>query len=326
MTNKFFKISLIIPFYNVEQYIAQCLDSVYNQDISEDEYEVICVNDASPDDSRKIVIEYQKKHANLILVEHESNKKLGSARNTGRAIAKGKYIWNVDSDDTIQPNVLSKIINACESNTLDVLIFNFDHLRKNIQTLNTAYPFINSEVLNGIDFIKKYCIGNFGEISPIWTQVYRKAFLDEAGIYSPPINMGEDVPFTLKSFLLAKRIKSLTESCYVYRSNELSLGGVIEQLPTAEKLYEKCFVCSNYVYKINQLIPKKEIQIRKEYVAVTKYIISLFPNYIERMSETEHSKFKLICRHNFFANLRIVFLLSKKNLIKYLWFVIDPFK
>lgn len=324
--SKHISLSIIIPFYNVEKYITDCLDSVFNQDIPESDYEVICVNDASPDNSRDIVIEYQKKHSNLILVEHEVNKKLGSARNTGRAIARGKYIWNVDSDDRIQSNVFSQIVQQCETNDLDILIFNFDHLRNTDLKKNAAYPFPQSEVLNGIDFIKKYCIGNFGEISPIWTQVYRKAFLDEAGIYSPPINMGEDVPFTLKSFLLAKRIKSLTESCYVYRSNELSLGGVIEQLPTAEKLYEKCFVCSNYVYKINQLIPKKEIQIRKEYVAVTKYIISLFPNYIERMSETEHSKFKLICRHNFFANLRIVFLLSKKNLIKYLWFVIDPFK
>ena len=91
------RLSIIIPFYNVEKYIAECLDSVYNQDISEEEYEVICVNDASPDNSRNIVLEYQKKHSNLTLVEHEVNKKLGAARNTGRKIARGKYIWNVDS-------------------------------------------------------------------------------------------------------------------------------------------------------------------------------------------------------------------------------------
>lgn len=95
------KLSIIIPFYNVKQYIAQCLDSVYRQDIPEEEYEVICVNDASPDHSRDIVLEYQKRHKNLVLIEHEHNKKLGAARNTGRSIARGKYIWNVDSDDYI---------------------------------------------------------------------------------------------------------------------------------------------------------------------------------------------------------------------------------
>ena len=83
---------------------------MYNQDIPEEEYEVICVNDASPDNSREIVKEYQKKHKNLILVEHEVNKKLGAARNTGRSVAKGKYIWNVDSDDMIAPNCLKKML------------------------------------------------------------------------------------------------------------------------------------------------------------------------------------------------------------------------
>ena len=73
------RLSIIIPFYNVEKYIAECLDSVYNQDIPEEEYEVICVNDASPDNSRDIVLEYQKKHSNLILVEHEARTLRNSA-------------------------------------------------------------------------------------------------------------------------------------------------------------------------------------------------------------------------------------------------------
>lgn len=319
-------LSIIIPFYNVEQYIAQCLDSVFNQDIPENEYEVICVNDGSPDNSRDIVIEYQKKHANLILVEHDENKKLGAARNTGRSIAKGKYIWNVDSDDRLQANTLSVILNECETNELDVLVFNFDHLRNNIQNLNLAYPFTNSEVLIGIDFIKKYCIGNFAEISPIWTQVYKKDFLDKNNIYSPPINMGEDVSYTLKTLLLAKRIKSITNSCYVYRANDSSLGGVIEIIPSAERLYEKCFACTKYVYDIIKFIPKNEIQIKQEYLAIPKYIISLFPMYIIKMSDVEFKKFKSICRRNLFNDLKIVFLLNKKNIFIYFFYVIGSFK
>ena len=104
------RLSIIIPFYNVEQYIAQCLDSVYDQDIPENEYEVICVNDASPDASVDIVKRYQKEHSNLILIEHDRNKKLGAARNTGRKVAIGKYIWNVDSDDKIAPNCLNNLL------------------------------------------------------------------------------------------------------------------------------------------------------------------------------------------------------------------------
>ena len=120
------RLSIVIPFYNVEKHIAECLDSVYNQDIPEDEYEVICVNDASPDHSRDIVLEYRKKHSNLILIEHEVNKKLGAARNTGRRVARGKYLWNVDSDDMIAPNCMKEMLETCEENDLDLLLFCFD--------------------------------------------------------------------------------------------------------------------------------------------------------------------------------------------------------
>ena len=321
-TNKQLLISIIIPFYNVEQYIAQCLDSVYNQDIPETEYEVICVNDGSPDNSRDIVLEYQKAHSNLILIEHESNKKLGPARNTGRSIAKGKYIWNVDSDDMVQPNILSKIINGCDSNTLDVLNFNFDYYRNKNQTLNATYPFVNSEVLNGIDFIKKYCIGHFGEISPIWTQVYKKEFLDEYNIFSPPINMGEDVPFTYKSLLLAKRIKSITDSYYVYRVNELSLTGANKITPIAQKVYENCFICSKYMYDVTSFIPKSEKVIYNAYLEIVKHILLQFPTTISKLSSSESTKLKSIIRKNLFNNYWIFKIVNSRFLFFYLNYLI----
>ena len=92
------KLSIIIPFYKVERYIAECLDSVFAQDIPESEYEVICVNDCSPDGSRAIVLEYQKKHKNLVIIEHEKNMMLGAARNTGLRAAKGDFVWFIDSE------------------------------------------------------------------------------------------------------------------------------------------------------------------------------------------------------------------------------------
>lgn len=130
--------------------------------------------------------------------------------------------------------------------------------------------------------------------------------------------MGEDVPFTLKSLLLANRIKSITDSCYIYRANELSLGGEIEIIPSAEKLYEKCFICSNHVLDTIRFIPKNEPLIKNEYLAITKYIISLFPSYINRMSYLEYLKFKSACRKNVFQNLNLIMLLSNKNKILYI--------
>ena len=84
------RLSIIMPFYGVERYIRQCLESVYQQDIPESEFEVICVNDCTPDHSEEIVLEFQQRHNNLVLIRHEVNKKLGAARNTGLKAASGK--------------------------------------------------------------------------------------------------------------------------------------------------------------------------------------------------------------------------------------------
>ena len=89
MSNK--RLSIIIPFYNVEQYIAQCLDSVYNQDVPEAEYEVICVDDCSPDGSHAIVERLQKKYPNLILLTTPENLRQGGARNMGLDVAQYQY-------------------------------------------------------------------------------------------------------------------------------------------------------------------------------------------------------------------------------------------
>lgn len=77
------RISFILPFYGVERYVGKCLESIYTQDVPEEQYEIICVNDCSPDHSEDVVLEFAQKHANLTLIRHEVNKKLGAARNTG---------------------------------------------------------------------------------------------------------------------------------------------------------------------------------------------------------------------------------------------------
>ncbi len=319
------QLSIIIPFYNVEKYIAECLNSVYNQDIPETDYEVICVNDASPDGSRDIVFEYQKKHPNLVLVEHEVNKKLGAARNTGRTIARGKYIWNVDSDDYIKPNVLKQLIETCNNDELDVLMFNFYKSVNGVEQLNNAYPFTNSDIYTGIEFTNKYCLNHFGEISPVWSQLYRLEFLKSNNITTPEYNYAEDAPFTFKCLFLAKKIKSIDMPCYAYRTSENSIGSSIELNPTAIKLYEKCFISTRELLKISEFIPVNEVRLIQQYKAVYCYTISLIPNYLNKMSAKEFTKFKSICRKNFFDDLKIVFLLSKKNLFTYFIKIIGPF-
>ena len=100
------KLSIIMPVYNVEDYLCKCIDSVLNQDY--EDYEVILVDDGSPDECPKICDSYAKKHDNIRVV-HRENGGLSAARNSGIEVAIGEYILFVDSDDYIEPNVLGTL-------------------------------------------------------------------------------------------------------------------------------------------------------------------------------------------------------------------------
>lgn len=309
------RLSIIIPFYNVERYIAQCLDSVYHQDIPEEEYEVICVNDGSPDNSREIVTEYQKNHKNLVLIEHEHNKKLGAARNTGRSVARGKYIWNVDSDDYIADNCLKSILEQCESNKLDILMFNLaEFTDKNIKTVD--FPFaLCDEVTNGLTSLNsnRHHIGRF---CPVWRYVYSKEFLDRNSIYSPEINMGEDVPYAFKSMILAKRVMLVNEVYYYYRINPASLTGV-KVLPP-KVLYEKCFLAAKLVYDLIEIVPQNYTELKKVLKNVVRYIVQIYPDYLHKMSQADKKQFAAICRNHFFKDIALLRVINRHHKIEYL--------
>ena len=312
------RLSIIIPFYNVEKYISQCLDSVYQQDIPEEDYEVICVNDASPDHSRDIVLEYQKKHSNLVLVEHEVNKKLGAARNTGRKIARGKFVWNVDSDDMIEPNCLGKILQKCEINELDVLIFRHKHLRGE-ELLDDDKNTWNEmlEHVSGFDFWKSQCLNKPGVICPVWNKIFRKDYLDDKGIFSPEINMGEDVPFSIEAVLLAENVLAINDKYYIHRENPESLARSLLKTPSPRTLYENSFVCGKYIDDVVDRIPKDEKVIIKSVRNMEKFSVQQYSSFLRYMTETDISEFRKICKKNIFNNLFVIRLFGIKRVWRY---------
>ena len=101
-------ITLIVPVYNVEKYLVRCLDSCLHQDLDEDEYEIIAVNDGSYDGSLKLLKEYANRYRNIVLID-KPNGGLSSARNAGLERARGNFIWFVDSDDWIAENCLKTV-------------------------------------------------------------------------------------------------------------------------------------------------------------------------------------------------------------------------
>ena len=164
--------SIIIPVYNGEQYIKNCLDSIYRQGLGDDDFEVICVNDCSTDNTEQVISEYGKFHQNLRLINHETNRRQGGARNTGVKVAKGKYILYLDQDDVFESGALKKVFSEIQS-TEGVDILMCDEVLVEDGKRRTYFYLNNSrEEMTGRSFLKK----NEIPWTP-WLFVYRRDFL-----------------------------------------------------------------------------------------------------------------------------------------------------
>lgn len=127
-------ISVIIPVYNVENYLPKCLDSVLQQDY--DSYEIIVVNDGSKDSCGEILKEYASRNSKLVVVEQE-NKGLGGARNAGIEKATGEYIFFLDSDDTMASNTLSELYKEANENQVDMVCFGMNYVNEDSLVTST---------------------------------------------------------------------------------------------------------------------------------------------------------------------------------------------
>lgn len=205
-------LSLVVPFYGVEKYIRACLDSLYRQDMPEADYEVICVNDCSPDGSESIVREMQNRHSNLHLICHETNKKLGAARNTGLAAAQGRYVWFIDSDDYIRDNCLKTIVEYCENDQLEILHWSIqDNSGKWITRIE------ESDVTTG----KYDLISGSQDLTFPWNRVYKREFLINNNLWFNDV-WGGDVIHTMQALDLAERTKGVSDCFYFYRTDNLN--------------------------------------------------------------------------------------------------------
>lgn len=213
------RLSIIVPFYNVESYIEECIHSLYNQDIPFGEYEVICVDDCSPDNSSSIVKRLQAEYPTLRLICHDRNRKQGGARNTGLETANGKYVWFVDSDDCICPNVLRLLLDSIENNALDMLQFDYIRERESLAKKGQL-----SEIKSGEMYLFDHVSRDwFDKISGPWRQLFSRDFLITNQLRYIEGAMYEDTDYMLHAFLLAEKVQYISIDAYYYRINNESV-------------------------------------------------------------------------------------------------------
>lgn len=201
------KFSVVVPVYNVEKYLDQCLESLKAQDFSD--FEVIFVNDGSTDHSREILEVWGTKFPQMKVIDRE-NGGLSAARNTGLKAAHGDFVVFVDSDDWVEPNMLNRLI--VETEGADMICFACR------RTDNEAGDSLVSEQSDGWSYYNRHALE--ARIVPfvcVWQRCYNRSFLLENGLLFREGILHEDNEFTPRACLKAKSIKVIPDMLYNYR-------------------------------------------------------------------------------------------------------------
>ncbi len=252
------EISVVVPVYNVEKYLKQCLDSILVQTFSN--IEIICVNDGSTDNSRKILEEYKNKDSRIKIVD-KKNGGLSSARNAGMKVAVGEFISFIDSDDWIEPTMLEKLYESMTTHNTDITIcavHQFDEQKQKNDDSNKYYTLeyfdesFDNKVFSYEDvrpFIMDVCV-------MAWNKLYRRSHIDECQAEFPEGLIFEDGPFFFSIFFKTKRVSIVRDFLYNYRINRT--GSIIQK--AGKKFLDVIDVVELMFNSVKQLENEEEIR------------------------------------------------------------------
>lgn len=231
------KLTIIVPVYNVADYLAKCLDSLLAQDLPQNEYEIIVVNDGSIDNSGDIAQKYADKYANITLI-NQTNQGLSGARNTGIKNAKGEYIQFVDSDDYLESNVLGSLMKQVEDGDLDVLRYNYENVNDNGDIINPNkdpkhFVDFSNEVVDGLTFLNQ----RLGPACYAWQFIIRTEFVVDC-LFKEKIYF-EDTEWTPRMLLKASRVASTSKVVYYYLVREGSITNAVNKEKQRKVLEDK---------------------------------------------------------------------------------------
>lgn len=280
------KISVIIPVYNVEKYLARCLNSIIKNTYKN--IEIILVNDGSKDKSQEIIDKYKNKYGNIIKAREQENKGPAEARNVGIEMASGEYLMFIDSDDFIKEDYIENYVKTLKEADYDLVAGGY-------------HKWIDGKITYTIA-LQDEPWAKFMIMGP-YTKLYKKSFLQENNIKFVKVNIGEDIYFNLQVNALAKKVKIIDYVGYYWYTNNESisntmhkdiknleidkmLNGSYDSLieknainPNNKELIELYYY--NFIIWVLQWTTKntKFKDMSKEYDRLFKWLKERFPNY-----------------------------------------------
>lgn len=212
------KLSVIVPVYNVEKYLPRCLDSLLRQGLASDEYEVVCVNDGSPDNCATILVEYEQKYPDIFNVITQENMGVGEARNTGMKVARGEWITFLDPDDYVIDDAYKFILEHFCDDCVDVVNYNMILAYTDGESLYDADAKPDGEIVFDGDGAEAYTTL---PLPYVCSKFYRRSFCEKHQIrFEAPLM--EDELFNFVFFHLHPNLRIVSSNIYRYEQGNLN--------------------------------------------------------------------------------------------------------
>lgn len=213
-------LSIIVPVYNVEKFLRRCLDSLLRQDLTIGDFEIICVNDGSPDNCADILAEYERKYPEIFRVVTQENQGLGPARNSGMKVAKGEYIAFVDSDDFVFEGSFHYLCTRFLESKPDVLTYSCETIQ-NCDTEKEQEHYKEGKIT--FEGKGREAFNRLYDLVTVWSKLYKRSFLRENNILFENVTP-EDTLFNLEVFRRNPRVLMTDSVIYGYvRDNSNSI-------------------------------------------------------------------------------------------------------
>ncbi|XRG78440.1 glycosyltransferase [Rossellomorea sp. GAMAL-10_SWC] len=257
------KISIIVPIYNVENYIHKCIDSILSQTFSD--FELILVNDGSPDRCGNIAEEYSKKDSRIIVI-HKKNGGLSDARNSGIEIAKGEYIGFVDGDDWIEPDMYKLLYDMCVEKECEIASCNYFILKDNEKIENNPYPLM---VQSRKEAMRTLLDGKmYNEV--VCTKLFKRSLFEKQRFKIGIIH--EDTDFTYRMIHESKKVCCVGSSKYNYLQRS---GSIMEDSTKNIKIDSVLIYIDMYNFMI-KYYPELCNKVLTKLVFTSLHLLNLF--------------------------------------------------
>ena len=252
-------ISVIIPVYNVEQYLDECVNSVINQSYSD--LEIILVDDCSPDRSGEMCDEWAEKEARIKVIHKKKNEGLGYARNSGLEVATGDYILFLDSDDFFDLRLCEKALNRLKEENADICVFGHKKYYNGISKSHRSFDGI-CDTYEGQDIINEFLAKTIGQDADkagmpkigmsAWRVLYKASVILDNNIRfcSERDYLNEDLFFRIDVCKCISKVAVLKEDVYFYRYNDDSLTTRYreDRFEASLRFYDKLCLCTKDIY------------------------------------------------------------------------------